>query len=122
MGRPSPPPPASVYQPITVRCVVTFDRATLVGDYATHFEWVEPIVSLMNKTVYVFNRNPVAIAIHIDVLDVNTLAIVKSYDARVEPSSMHIVTTSTLKPGRYKVRVYYTFLGVFRGQSIDVSV
>jgi len=119
-----PSPPVAVQESFSISCSVVFDKATLSGNYIAAFSWREPVVKSFNDTLIIENVNPVPLVLRIELFSKARGSTVFAREYRVERFSTLAIDFSNVAPapGDYDARVYYTFLGVVRGQGARIVI
>jgi len=122
--KPVPPVPAnlSYYTALPVSCTFRLDKGVLQATFLAEFYWRDLAVSVDGALVRVGNPNPVRVGARAFVMDLNRGSIVGSLDLELEPLGAVELDLSGYGPGRYRVVVQYTLLGLGRSRVAYVEV
>lgn len=119
-----PSPPASVYQGVEYSCRINLDKGFVESRFIDSFNWVEPSISIANRSVLVIkNPNPINLNMSIVIADLSRLRIADQWNITIEPGEIYERDLSTLlSKGSYEIRVYYYFLGSLRARGVSIEI
>jgi hypothetical protein len=118
-------PPASVYQSFSYHCELYFDKGYAETTFLETFNWREPDIYVENRSVLVItNPNPVNLNISVVVYDPSRMRIVSSFNISIGYLSNYSINISEVagEKGSYEIRIYYEFLGNFRGRGVRIDL